>query len=164
VHILPECVRFVPAENYRGIAVTRDGSLSSIAVLMVATVSFADLWQTPTVGETFFTFNILERVKRIVVGQCQVQCSPSKSTSGSILSLQSMWFLRYETKTRSSFVQTARIAVRCKFANCSPLQVKVFRCSEPIDVAVFVPPHVLTTSFDLEPALDGAIFGQGMYF
>ena len=47
---------------------------------------------------------------------------------------------------------------------CSPVDVTVLRCDDPIDIAVLVPSTQLTVSFPLEPNATGAIFGQDMYF
>jgi hypothetical protein len=46
----------------------------------------------------------------------------------------------------------------------SPLVVKVFRCDEPVDIAVLVPPAQLSVSLALEPSSDGMLFGGEMYF
>ena len=45
-----------------------------------------------------------------------------------------------------------------------PVKVKVFRCDEPIDIAVLVPPTQMTENFPLEPTIDGVQFGQDMFF
>lgn len=42
--------------------------------------------------------------------------------------------------------------------------VKIFRCDDPIDIAVLVPPSQLTVSFPLEPTMTGLRYGQDMYF
>ena len=45
----------------------------------------------------------------------------------------------------------------------SSLAVKIFRCEDPIDIAVLIPPHQLTVNFDLP--FDGNFrFGQDAYF
>ena len=46
----------------------------------------------------------------------------------------------------------------------SPINVKVFRCEDPIDIAVLVPPALLTPTFTLEPRTDRFFFGQDAYF
>jgi hypothetical protein len=47
----------------------------------------------------------------------------------------------------------------------SSIEVSVFRCDDPIDIAVLVPPHVLTHSDPLEPGSPVSIFfGQDVYF
>jgi hypothetical protein len=45
-----------------------------------------------------------------------------------------------------------------------PVKVKVFRCDDPIDIAVLVPPTQLTVSFPLEPTTQGMRYGQDMFF
>ena len=45
-----------------------------------------------------------------------------------------------------------------------PVKVKVFRCDDPIDIAVLVPPAQLTVNFPLEPTMQGIRFGQDMFF
>jgi Trypsin-like peptidase domain len=45
-----------------------------------------------------------------------------------------------------------------------PLQVKVFRCDDPVDIAVIVPPTQLTASLPLEATMKGVRYGQDMYF
>jgi S1-C subfamily serine protease len=45
----------------------------------------------------------------------------------------------------------------------SPLEVKIFRCDDPIDIAVLIPPHQLTINFDL-PFDKTFFFGQEAYF
>jgi hypothetical protein len=46
----------------------------------------------------------------------------------------------------------------------SPVNVTIFRCEDPIDIAVLIPPRQLTVNFDLP--FDGAsfLFGQDAYF
>jgi hypothetical protein len=46
----------------------------------------------------------------------------------------------------------------------SPLPVKVFRCDDPVDIAVLVPPTQLTVDYPLEPTMKGVRYGQDMYF
>lgn len=44
-----------------------------------------------------------------------------------------------------------------------PLTVRIFRCDDPIDIAVLIPPHQLTVNFPL--SFDGSFqFGQDAYF
>ena len=45
-----------------------------------------------------------------------------------------------------------------------PLKVKIFRCDEPIDIAVLVPPRQLTVTFSLEPTMKDILYGQDIYF
>lgn len=44
------------------------------------------------------------------------------------------------------------------------LPVKVFRCADPVDIAVLVPPAQLTVAFDLPPTSAGLTLGQDVYF
>jgi hypothetical protein len=46
----------------------------------------------------------------------------------------------------------------------SSLIVKIFRCEDPIDIAVLVPPHQLTINFDLPFDKGLFFFGQDAYF
>jgi hypothetical protein len=46
----------------------------------------------------------------------------------------------------------------------SPITVKIFRCADPIDIAVLVPPKQLTVTFPLEPTMAGIRYAQDMYF
>lgn len=46
----------------------------------------------------------------------------------------------------------------------SPLNVKIFRCDDPIDIAVLIPPHQLTVNFDLPIDKGSFVFGQDAYF
>jgi hypothetical protein len=46
----------------------------------------------------------------------------------------------------------------------SSVPVKVFRCDDPIDIAVLVPPTQLTVNFPLEPTSAGIFFSQDMFF
>jgi hypothetical protein len=46
----------------------------------------------------------------------------------------------------------------------SPLSVKIFRCEDPIDIAVLVPPHQLTVNFDLPFEKSSFVFGQDAFF
>jgi hypothetical protein len=43
-------------------------------------------------------------------------------------------------------------------------KVKVFRCDEPIDIAVLIPDRQLTVNFALEPSIAGMQVGQDTYF
>jgi hypothetical protein len=46
----------------------------------------------------------------------------------------------------------------------SPVNMKIFRCDDPIDIAVLVPPNQLTVTFPLEPTMKGIRYAQDMYF
>jgi hypothetical protein len=46
----------------------------------------------------------------------------------------------------------------------APLDVKVFRCADPVDIAVLIPPHQLTVNFDLPFDKASYFFGQDAYF
>jgi S1-C subfamily serine protease len=46
----------------------------------------------------------------------------------------------------------------------SPLAVRVLRCSDPIDVAVLVPPRQLTVTFPFEPTMNGMRYAQDVFF
>ncbi len=46
----------------------------------------------------------------------------------------------------------------------TPVKVKVFRCADPIDIAVLVPPTQLTVSFALDPTMVGMRYAQDVYF
>ena len=46
----------------------------------------------------------------------------------------------------------------------TPLAVKVFRCDDPVDIAVLVPPTQLTVDYPLEATMKGVRYGQDMYF
>jgi S1-C subfamily serine protease len=45
-----------------------------------------------------------------------------------------------------------------------PLSVTVFKCDDPADIAVLVPPAQLTVSYSLEPESKGLELGQDAYF
>ena len=45
-----------------------------------------------------------------------------------------------------------------------PVQVKVLRCDDPVDIAVLVPPKQLTVTYPLEATMQGVRYGQDMYF
>ncbi len=44
------------------------------------------------------------------------------------------------------------------------IHVKIFRCDDPIDIAIIVPPHQLTIDFPLEGTSAGMRYGQDVYF
>jgi hypothetical protein len=46
----------------------------------------------------------------------------------------------------------------------SPVNVKIFRCDDPIDIAVLVAPNQLTVTYPLEPTMKGVRYAQDMYF
>ncbi len=46
----------------------------------------------------------------------------------------------------------------------SPLSVKIFRCQDPTDIAVLIPPYQLTVNFDLPFEGISYLFGQEVYF
>jgi hypothetical protein len=46
----------------------------------------------------------------------------------------------------------------------APVPVKVFRCDDPVDIAVLVAPTQLTVSLPLEAGMKGVRYGQDMYF
>jgi trypsin-like peptidase len=45
-----------------------------------------------------------------------------------------------------------------------PVKVKVFRCDDPIDIAVLVPPAQITVHFPLEPTIEGIRLSQDVFF
>jgi hypothetical protein len=46
----------------------------------------------------------------------------------------------------------------------APLDVNIFRCADPIDIAALVPPHQLTVNFELPFNNANYFFGQDAYF
>ncbi len=46
----------------------------------------------------------------------------------------------------------------------SPLKVRIFRCADPVDIAVLIPPHQLTVNFELQFATSAFILGQDAFF
>jgi len=44
------------------------------------------------------------------------------------------------------------------------IAVKIFRCADPIDIAILVPPALLTVTYPLEPTEAKVFFGQDAYF
>ncbi len=44
------------------------------------------------------------------------------------------------------------------------LNVRVFKCDDPVDIAVLVPPTQLTVNYELEPTGVGLAIGQDSYF
>jgi hypothetical protein len=46
----------------------------------------------------------------------------------------------------------------------SPLAVDIFRCEDPVDIAVLIPPHQLTVGFDLPFEKETFFVGQDAYF
>lgn len=46
----------------------------------------------------------------------------------------------------------------------APLKVTVFKCDDPVDIAVLVPPAQITVNFALEPTSNGMMAGQDAYF
>jgi hypothetical protein len=46
----------------------------------------------------------------------------------------------------------------------STIRVKVYRCDDPVDIAVLIPEKQLTVNFPLEPTSDGMRVGQDVYF
>jgi hypothetical protein len=46
----------------------------------------------------------------------------------------------------------------------APLNIQVFRCDDPIDIAVLVPPEQISVTFDLAPRMQDLFVGQDAYF
>ncbi len=44
------------------------------------------------------------------------------------------------------------------------INIKIFRCDDPIDIAILVPPSQLTPALRLEPSSASFFFGQDVYF
>ena len=42
--------------------------------------------------------------------------------------------------------------------------MRIFKCDDPVDIAVLVPREQLTVSDPMEPAKDRPMFGQDVYF
>ena len=55
------------------------------------------------------------------------------------------------------------IQVRKK-AGWSPLKVWIFKCDDPVDIAVLVAASQLTVDYPLEPTSNGMMVGQDAYF
>jgi len=51
-----------------------------------------------------------------------------------------------------------------KDENWNQVHVIIYRCDDPIDIAVLIPDKQLTLNFPLEPGIAGAMFGQDVYF
>lgn len=51
-----------------------------------------------------------------------------------------------------------------KKAGWSDLRVHVYKCDDPVDIAVLVPPSQLTVSYPLEPSSVGIAVGQDVFF
>lgn len=45
-----------------------------------------------------------------------------------------------------------------------PLKVTVLRCADHIDIAVLIPPHQISVSYELEPGMKDVEYGQEIYF
>jgi len=46
----------------------------------------------------------------------------------------------------------------------SPVKVRIFKCDDPVDIAILVPPAQLTVNYALEPTSKGLSIGQDAYF
>lgn len=46
----------------------------------------------------------------------------------------------------------------------SPLRVQVFRCDDPVDIAVLIPPAQISVNFPLEASSVGIFFGGETFF
>jgi hypothetical protein len=51
-----------------------------------------------------------------------------------------------------------------KKSGWSDLKIRIFKCDDPVDIAVLVPESQLTASYSLEPSSKGMIDGQNAYF
>ena len=48
--------------------------------------------------------------------------------------------------------------------NWTRVKVKVYRCADPVDIAVLIPEKLLALTFPLEPTIAGAMLGQDVNF
>ncbi len=58
---------------------------------------------------------------------------------------------------------TSEVSIRRK-SGWSPIKVTVYKCPDPVDIAVLIPPAQMTVDFPLEPDSKGMIVGQDAYF
>jgi hypothetical protein len=58
---------------------------------------------------------------------------------------------------------TSELRIRRK-SGWLPTKVTVYKCADPVDIAVLIPPAQMTVDFPLEPDSKGMIVGQDAYF
>ncbi|MCH8063732.1 MAG: hypothetical protein IH861_14650 [Chloroflexi bacterium] len=96
------------------------------------------------VGQAQVTSNVLRRVVMIQAGDL--------AGTGFTIEVDGRQYLITAKHVVADFGETGSINVR-RGDNSFPVNVKIFRCDDPIDIAVLVPPEQLTVTFPLEPRL-----------
>lgn len=124
------------------------------ASIIVAVVLFREssMAQVPGV-----TANVLQRVKRIIAG-------PVSGTAFTIEVDGRQYIITAKHVVATLTGDTSTIQLCENEHKCADISVKVLRCSEPIDIAVLVPPKIVTATHKLDAELKSAIIGQDMYF
>src|ERR1035437_6226476 len=130
--------------------------MKSLIVPLVALVAVLVPLGTPAQVTT----NVFERVLNLRVHAG----TPDEGTAtGFTLDVDGREYLITAKHVVQGFKDEDKIDVSMN-GRWTTLVVKVFRCEDPIDIAVLIPPHQLTVNFELPFDGGGIRWGQDAYF
>jgi hypothetical protein len=115
----------------------------------------------PTSSEAQVTSNVLERVLNVRVNAGTPQAVTATAFT---VDVDGREYLITAKHVVQGLKQKDKIDI---FVNdkWSPLHVQIFRCDDPVDIAVLIPPYQLTVNFDFSYAESDMFFvGQEAYF
>jgi hypothetical protein len=127
--------------------------LRKASFILLAIVATTTAW--PVRCEAQITSNVLRRVLLIQ--------SPAGFGTAFTIDVDGRQYLLTAKHLVSGLKEEGTISIR-KNNEWSPLTVKIFRCDDPVDIAVLVPPFQLTVNHPLEPSSEGISVGGEAFF
>jgi hypothetical protein len=111
----------------------------------------------PATAQTGVPANVLLRTKRIVSG--------AGSGTAFTIDVDGKQYLITAKHIMAQTPGTKGTVRLCDTeAKCNEVAVSILRCADPVDIAVLVPDHQLTVTFELVPEAKSMIFGQEIFF
>lgn len=129
------------------------------AISRIARFAFIVSLAIPVVCRAqYVTSNVLRRTLLI-------QAIPGETASAFTIEVDGRQYLITAKHVVSTFTDGAQSTIEIMTKNgWSPLKVTVFKCDDPVDVAVLVPPTQITVDYPLEPSSKELAVGQDAYF
>jgi hypothetical protein len=122
----------------------------AISIIVTAAIGVPDAYAQ-------ITSNVLRRTLLIVVG--------TKSGTAFTIEVDGRQYLITAKHIVQSLANEQESTIQIRKKNgLSPLKVRVFKCEDPCDIAVMIPPKQLTINYSLEPTSSGMVIGQDAYF
>ncbi len=128
-------------------------SRNVVQLVLLWALGLCVFWPQPGRGQV--TSNVLRRVLLIQAGDL--------AGTGFTIDVDGRQYLITAKHVVSGLGDQGTIRIR-KDQDWTSAQVKIFRCEEPIDIAVLIPDKQLTVNFPLDPTSARAQYGQDFYF